>query len=195
MEVKEKSQRNKLNWFKTLKGISIVYFNYLDFVLDNNYWFIIDLFINSLDINCLTITSWDCFVIKLLLSKRYFFLQTSISWPFVVWTMIYWMNWKSIVMISYLFSLFSDRQTSTMTQLQTVTINGNNNSSSGSLSNLNGQNILSTKNNKMKTRIIRLHRDGNSPLGFSIRGGEKLMLGYIIYINNIVYIVYFVYIH
>ena len=60
---------------------------------------------------------------------------------------------------------------------------------------LNGQNILSTKNNKMKTRIIRLHRDGNSPLGFSIRGGEKLMLGYIIYINNIVYIVYFVYIH
>lgn len=78
-------------------------------------------------------------------------------------------------MINYLFSLFSDRQTSTMTQLQTVTtMNGNN--SSGSLSNLNGQNILSTKNNKMKTRIIRLHRDGNSPLGFSIRGGEKRML-------------------
>lgn len=78
-------------------------------------------------------------------------------------------------MINYLFSLFSDRQTSTMTQLQTVTtMNGND--SSGSLSNLNGQNILSTKNNKMKTRIIRLHRDGNSPLGFSIRGGEKRML-------------------
>lgn len=83
MEVKEKSQRNKFNWFRTLKGISIVYFNYLDFVLDNNYWFIIDLFINSLDMNCLAITSSVCFVIKLfilkVITKWYSFANKSID--------------------------------------------------------------------------------------------------------------------